>query len=182
MLQTLSAFLYRTASRKTLWLATLLYLPFPTLFFRNLEEKMNKLAGQPIGPIDLLFGYNPDRIMQMVAAYGPEGRAIYAQGELTIDLIYPIVYTFLLATVLSLLFRKRPYAPFAQVNLLPLSVLFFDFCENACIVYLLKSYPATSPTVAALCSVLTTLKWLAAAAVLGLIVYGVIRRATGRGR
>ncbi len=179
MLRSLSTFFYRIASWQTLLLALLLFVPFPAYFLKTLEERMNALAGQAIGPIDLLVGYTPAKIQQMVAAYGPEGRAIYARGELTTDIIYPVIYSSLLCLILSLLFRNRPYAPFRFVNTLPLAILLLDLLENACIVYLLTDYPTTSVTVASLCSVITNLKWAVSVVVIALTLYGLIRRMIG---
>lgn len=179
MLAALSTFFYRIASWKTLLLGVVLYVPFPAYFLTSLAQRTNDLAGQPIGPIDLLVGYDPARIQQLVAAYGPEGRAIYARGELTIDLAYPLIYTFLLCLILSLVYRNRPYVPFGRVNVLPVGVFLADLLENGCIVYLLRSYPAASWRVASLCSVLTNLKWAGAGLVLGLILYGLLRLAMG---
>lgn len=141
---------------------------------------MNALAGQPVGPIDLLFGYQPEKIRQMVAAYGPEGRAIYALGEMTADLAYPLIYTFLFCLILSLLFRSLKTTRFRWINCLPISILFFDLLENACIVYLLKTYPDSALSAAPLCSVFTNLKWAASIVVLLLILMGLIRLATNR--
>ncbi|WP_080053987.1 hypothetical protein [Spirosoma aerolatum] len=175
MLPALSSFFYRIASWKTLLLGLALYIPFPAYIFKHLEADMNALAGKSLGPIDLLIGYDPGRVMQMVSEYGPEARALYARGELTDDLAYPLIYTFLLCIILSLLFRNRSYAPFQFVNIVPIWIWAFDLLENLCIVYLLKCYPETSTAVASICSVLTNLKWAAFAVVLGLIVYGFVR-------
>lgn len=175
MLTALSSLFYRIASWKTLLLGLVLYVPFPAYLLKNLEAQMNALAGKAVGPIDLLFGYNPAKISQMVADYGPEGRAIYAQGELTTDIVYPLIYTFLFCTILSLLFRNRAYAPFRLVNVLPVGIWAFDLIENACIVYLLKSYPQASEAVASLCSVLTNLKWGVTLVVAVVFVYGLVR-------
>ncbi len=175
MLTSLSTFLYRIASWKTLLPALILDVLFPAYILKNLEARMNALAGKPIGPIDLLFGYDPARISRMVADYGPGGRAIYAQGELTADIVYPIVYTFLFCIILSLLFRNRSYAPFRLVNVLPVGALLFDLLENVCIVYLLKTFPDSSVAVASLCSAVTNLKWAVSLVVIVLILYGLTR-------
>ena len=172
MLNTLSSFFYRVASWKTLLLGVVLDALFPAYFFRNLEAHMNALAGKAVGPIDLLIGYVPDQITQLVADYGSEGRAVYARGEMTIDIAYPIVYTCLFCIILSLLYRNRTYAPFQLVNIVPVGIGVFDLLENACIVYLLKSYPEQSATIASLCSVFTNLKWGVTAVVVGLFLYG----------
>ncbi|GAB3505053.1 hypothetical protein GCM10027341_36080 [Spirosoma knui] len=175
MLTSLSTFLYRIASWKTLLVAMLLYVPFPAYILRTLEANMNALAGQTLGPIDLLIGYDPAKIQQMVAAYGPEGRAIYAQGELTADIAYPFIYTLLFCLILSLLFRSRLYTSFQLINIVPLIALLFDLLENGCIIYLLKAYPTSSDLIASLCSVFTNLKWAAFLLVVGLTLYGLVR-------
>ena len=176
MLRSLSAWFYRIASWKTFLLGLVLYIPFPAYFFKNLEAQMNAFAGKAIGPIDLLmFEFNPQKILQMVADYGPEGRAIYAQGEMTLDIVYPFIYTFLFSVILSLLYRNKSYAPFLLVNIVPVFFIFFDFLENACIIYLLNTYPDASLSVATLCSILSNIKWAGLVIELGLAVYGLIR-------
>ncbi|GAB3687961.1 hypothetical protein GCM10027592_02220 [Spirosoma flavus] len=179
MLTTLSAFFNRISSWKTLLLAIALYVPFPAYFFQNLQSEMNGLALKAISPIDLLFGYDPARIIEMIGCYGPEGRAVYRQGLMTIDFAYPIIYTALSCIVLTLLFRNRTYAPFSLVNVFPVIVLVMDYLENACIIYLIKSYPNLSESVASVCSVLTNLKWGLFCVVVALAMYGLIRLAIG---
>lgn len=177
MLTAISTVFYRISSWKALLLAIGLYVPFPAYLLKNLEASINAQSGQQIGPVDLLVGYNPARISEMIGEYGPEGRATYAQGESTIDVAYPFIYTFLLCVLLTLLFRHRTYTSFRLVNILPVSILVSDLLENSCIIYLLKIYPTTSPVVTAFCSLLTNLKWMVTAIVLGLVVYGLVKLA-----
>ena len=181
MLNNLSTFFYRISSWKTLLLAIGFFIPFPAYFLRNLEASINAATGQSIDLIDALVGYSPIRISQMIEEYGMLGRAVYAQGELTVDVAYPFIYTFLFCVLLTLLFRHRTYTSFRLVNLLPVSILIIDLLENSCIVYLLKVYPTTSPVVTAFCSLLTNLKWTVTAIVLGLIVYGLVKLAIRSG-
>lgn len=159
-----------------------LYVPFPAYIFNNLEARMNALAGHSVGPIDLLVGYDPIRIQRMIEDYGPEGRAVYAQGELTADLAYPFIYTFLFCVILTLLFRHRKYNSFRLVNVLPVGILVSDLLENSCIVYLLKAFPNSPYVVASLCSVLTNLKWTVTMIVLGLVIYGLTKMAIRNGQ
>lgn len=176
MLYSLSAFFYRIASWKILLITIPFYMSFPGYFFKTIETKLNAYAGKAIGPIDLLmFNVDVDKVLDMVAAYGPEGRPYYAFGELTADLVYPLVYTFLLCVFLSLLFRQKSYSPFYLVNVLPFAVLLSDYLENTCIVTLLNTFPDTSRTVATLCMVCSNLKWAGFLLCLGLILYGLLR-------
>jgi hypothetical protein len=175
-MNTLSRFLNKIATGPTLIVLLLAYISFPAYWLKNAEETINRLAGRPIGPIDLTFGFNPTQTLQMVADYGPEVRAFYTRTELTLDVIYPLVYTLLFAVVLTMLFRNRPYKPFAGVELLPLVTLVFDFLENATIVGLLTTYPAQSMTLAVLCEIFKLAKWISAGVVMLLVLYGLIRR------
>lgn len=175
-MEKLSAFFYRIASWKTLLLGLVLYIIFPAFILKNAEEQINAFAGETIGPIDLLmFEYNPEKILKMVATYGEEGRAYYAQGEMTADLAYPLVYAFLFGVILSLLYRNKPYQPFRYVNLLPVLCMLLDFAENICIIYLLKSYPEQSLTIASVCLIFNNLKWIVFVVLIGFVLYGLIR-------
>lgn len=182
MINAISTFFYRISSWKTLLLGLILYVPFPAYILKNLDARINTLAGHAVEPIDLLVGYEPLRIRTMVAAYGPEGRAVYAQGELTADLVYPFVYTFLLCVILTLLFRHRTYTSFRLVNTIPIVIFCSDLMENGCIVYLLTTFPNSSYVITSLCSVLTNLKWMVTMIVLGLVLYGLVKLAIRSGQ
>jgi hypothetical protein len=173
---TLINFLDRIANWKTLVFLLIVYVSFPAYWLENAGITINKLAGKPVSPIDLTFGYNPTRTLQMVADYGPEARAYYARTELTTDLIYPIVYSLLLAVILTLLFRTSKYKPFAAVALLPFLSLIFDYLENATIVTMLNTYPNQSVTVAVLCELFKLAKWLSFGLTIAFILYGLFRR------
>ncbi len=171
----LTDFLTRIANWKTLAILSILYVSFPAYWLKNAEVRINQLAGKPVNPIDLTFGFNPTRTLRMVADYGPEARTYYARTELTTDLVYPIVYSFLLAVILTMLFRNKPYKPFTWITLLPFLSLIFDYLENATIVTLLNTYPEQSVSVAVLCEVFKLLKWLSFGLTIGFILYGLAR-------
>ena len=174
-MNTLALFLNRIASWKSLVVVVILYVSFPAYFLKNAEETINQKAGKIIGPIDLTLGYNPERTLQMVSAYGPDARDYYANVEMTVDVVYPLVYALLFGIILTLLFRKKSYAPPIWANVLPFAMQCFDYLENVSIIILLKSFPDVSNGVAIFCEIAKLIKWLLAAATLGLIVYGLIR-------
>jgi hypothetical protein len=174
-MKTLSQFLDRIANGKLLILLFLIYAIFPAYFLKNAEEKINQLAGKEIGVIDLTLGFNPQKTLQMVADYGDEARAYYAQTEVTTDVIYPIVYALLFGVILTLLYRNKAYKPFSWINLLPFVALIFDYLENICIVSLLQNYPSQSLNTATFCEVFKMLKWVSFGISVVLILYGLIR-------
>ena len=174
---TLTHFLNRIANWKTLLLLLALYVSFPAYWLKNAEATINQLAGKPVGPIDLTFGIDPARTLAMVTDYGPAARAYYARIELTVDLIYPVVYSLLLAVLLTMVFRHKPNHLFI---LLPLSALLFDYLENAAIVTLLTTYPTQSMGVAVFCEGVKLAKWFSFGGSIALIGYGLISRGMNR--
>lgn len=172
----LSIFLQHISNWKTLGLAFLIDMSFNVYFLKNAENKINALSGNTNGVIDLTFGFNPQKTLDLVAAYTPEARNFYAWTELTTDIIYPIVYAFFFGILLTLLFRNKPYAPYSLVNVLPFVSLIFDYLENFSIVALLKSYPAQSYTIAWICEAVKMIKWISIGLAMVFILYGLIRR------
>jgi hypothetical protein len=168
--------LHRIANWKTLIVLLALYVSFPAYWLTNAEATINQLAGKPIGPIDLTFGINPARTLAMVAEYGPAARAFYARTELTLDLIYPLVYSWLLAVLLMMLFRNKTN----RLILLPFFTLVADYLENIAIVTLLTTYPTQSIAVAVLCELVKVAKWLSFGGSIVLIGYGLILRGINR--
>ena len=171
----MTTFLNRISNWKTLVGLILLHILFPAVLFRNAEEKINALAGKKLGPIDLTFGFNPNRTLQMVEDYGDAGRAYYKQVIMIVDSAYPIVYALLFAVIITLIYRKLLHAPVYYLNLVPFFVMIFDFLENFAIISLLRHYPEQSLFIATLCEVFKLLKWLFFGLVLFLVLYGLIK-------
>lgn len=171
----LSTFFYRHSNWKIMVGLIALYLIFPGYFLKNAETQINTLSGKVLGPIDLTMGFTPDRTLQMVDQYGQAAREYYATVEMTIDVIYPLVYTCLFAVILSLLYYRKSYRPFALVNVFPFVTLVFDYLENITIVTMLKSHPDQSMTVASFCEIFKMLKWFTFVVTVLLVVYGLLK-------
>jgi hypothetical protein len=174
-MQTLSNFLNRYSNWKTLSFALVFYLICAVVWLKNAETTINELAQKTVGIIDITLGFNPQKTLAMVREYGEAARAYYARTEMTLDVLYPIVYTSLFCIVLTLLFRNKSYKPFKHVNLLPFVVMIFDFLENITIVILLKSFPNTSETVAIFCEIFKMGKWLSLGVMMVFVFYGLLR-------
>ncbi|MEO5906166.1 MAG: hypothetical protein ABIQ11_05535 [Saprospiraceae bacterium] len=170
-----TSFLNRISNWKTLVGLILLFLIFPMVLFRNAMEKINALAGKEIGPIDLTFGFSPKRTLQMIEDYGDAGRAYYQHVEMSIDIIFPIVYAFLFAVLITIIYRRLINGPVRHLNMLPVVVMFFDFLENFAIISLLKHYPEQSMLMASLCELFKLLKWLMFGLIIFLVIYGLIK-------
>lgn len=165
------SFFDRFSNWKSLVLFLVLYILFPGYILKNAEMKMNSLAGKEVGVIDLTFGFNPQKTLDMVAAYGDTGRKYYASIEMTADVAYPITYAIFFAILLTLLFRR---SSLAWVAIIPFISMLLDYCENVCIVTLLNSYPEQSMTWATACEIFKLIKWITFVTVILFILYGLI--------
>ena len=137
-----------------------LYLVFVMVVFPSLSGEMKNAP-----PIDLAFTYTADEVYNWIDAYGTEGRASYMRGEMTIDIIYPLVYTALFIGILGFATQYREYprlSGYRWVVISPLFIWFFDLLENSGIVLMLMKFPEQLNTVALLTSYATTLKWSSA--------------------
>lgn len=120
-------------------------------------------------PLDLQFTYTVDEAYQSIGSYSEQEREIYLIGELTADLIYPLIYTSFLMIVLFMLYKNYSIAK------LPLLILLFDFIENMGIVTLLSYYPSQISLLALLTSIATTVKWCFVIVCISLILTALLR-------
>ena len=112
----------------------------------------------------------------MIERYGEFGRPFYRNVELTVDIIYPIVYLFFFGLLISWLFQRgfSSNSPMRKYNIMPLGAWFFDLLENIVIVILVSVFPAQPTALAWLLVLLTTVKWFFAGASILLILIGLV--------
>lgn len=129
-----------------------------------------------VQPLDLMLFSTPDRTFDMIERYGEYGRPFYRNVELTVDIIYPIIYLFAFGLLISWLFQRgfSPDSKMMKLNVMPLGAWFFDLLENLNIVALLSMYPAKPAALAWLLMILTTVKWAFAGASILLILVGLV--------
>ena len=146
-----------------------------------MQSLMSKAAGKPVVPIDLSIPtWTPEQGYALIESYGDAGRSLYRIIDLTADLVYPIVYGFAFALLLTFLVRKiapnHKWLPY--LALLPFFAVLFDYAENASVIALLNAYPQQLTGVAKLGGIFTFCKWILAfgaigGSVIGLIVWGI---------
>ena len=162
----------RVSNWKFLLSLAILYVLFSTILLKNAEEKINSLAGEEIGVIDLQIGFNPQKTLTMVESYGDRARDYYAFVEMTLDIAYPIIYTLMLTIILGLVYRKSKRW---QFRLSPLLILVFDLIENLNIVILLKTFPSQNMAIAQLVEFFKLLKFLTLAIIVLIILWGLLK-------
>lgn len=87
------------------------------------------------------------------------GRQVYAWTEITVDMIYPIIYSSFLSLLIICIFQKAAINKSLHLlALLPFVVMLFDYCENCLIAFMLFAYPRPHMTLASIASWVTKLK------------------------
>ena len=129
-----------------------------------------------IQPLDLMLFATPEKVFSMIERYGEFGRPFYRNVELTIDIIYPVVYLFAFGLLISWLFQRgfAPQSKMMMLNVMPVGAWFFDLLENVNIVTMLSMYPAKPVALAWLLMALTTVKWAFAGASIVLMLVGLV--------
>jgi len=126
------------------------------------------------GSVGLSFFPLPDRVYEMAEAYGEEGRRAYIRAWLTVDLLWPLVYSgFFLVCIHRLLGYAHGVrgSRLCAAALVPLAL---DWIENILAVIIMANYPVRMDALAWGMAVATCLKWTAMGAVCCLFAYGLV--------
>ncbi len=156
------------------WMAlasTVIFFAFTATALPAQARKAETYAAGGPTPDTSLF-YSASDLYGWANAFGADGRAEYVQARYTFDLIWPLVYTFLLVAVITWLLGRflEPGQKWRRLNLVPFLPLLFDYAENLSASIVIARYPATTPFLADLVSVFTTAKWVTLAASFVLLV------------
>lgn len=126
------------------------------------------------GVIDFLIVYPPEQVYEMIAAYGEQGRQLYATITLTLDTIFPVALASAFCMILTYLFHRAFSREGVLRRALPVPVVAMcaDLLENISIVTMLLTYPQKLPAIALLASAFSTVKWTAVLAEVALATIG----------
>ena len=161
MLQKIGDWVWRIAGWKTFVPALLIYIVFAGFVMQSGSQRIREIAGKKTEIIDLQFSYTPEKAKAIIAQYGEAGRDFAVKFELIADTLYPLVYTFLFLMIMGWVFKSLAGYGFTvrYIHLFPFLVLIADYCENVCIIKMLRTYPDFSDQLAYLSSSFTSLKW-----------------------
>jgi len=120
--------------------------------------------------LDLQFSYSSEEAYNILAKYNDEELKKYIIGELTVELVYPIVYTLFFSFFIFKLSKKNTFL------FLPLLIMFSDYFENIGIVTIINYCPQKLPNIVTLTSLFTSLKWILIAITILLILVMLITK------
>lgn len=129
-----------------------------------------------ITPLDIMFFATPDKLFAMLENMGEYTRFFYRNVELTVDIVYPIVYLFFFGLLISWLFQRgfASTSSMRKLNVMPLGAWFFDLIENILIVILISIFPSQPMALGWLLFLVSSIKWLFAGASILLILTGLV--------
>lgn len=130
-------------------------------------------------PLDLMLFATPDKMFAMIERYGEYGRPFYRNVELTVDIIYPIIYMLAFGLTISWLFQRgfARESKMQRLNTMPVGAWLFDLLENLGIVTMLSMWPSQPAAIAWLTMIFTTVKWAFAGTSMLLMVVGIVAAA-----
>lgn len=121
--------------------------------------------------LDARLGYTPAEAQQVLAAMGAPGRHLYATTQLTLDVIFPLVYGLFFAVLMVRLYRLEQ----AKILFAPLLMVVADLAENVLTTMLAWSYTGQISALAWLAAGCTAVKWIALVITLVLLILGGVR-------
>src|SRR5207237_2848759 len=108
-----------------------------------------------------------------LTAIGPDGRSIYVVTQLTMDILFPLVYGTTLGWLMVVAYRTE----YARVLLLvPLFAVAFDLSENVALSSLALHFDGRATPWALVAGSYTMAKWTLLAACMPIIFAGLILR------
>ncbi|MDX2031908.1 MAG: hypothetical protein SF339_14630 [Blastocatellia bacterium] len=182
------SWLHEFATGRNAALALVVWLAFGGLLFGLTTYPTLRAANQNQPLLEERFGYAADEVSQQLQAFG-EWRGSYRNFQI-LDYIHAALMmsalTSLLVFALTRLFS--PTHPLCLLALLPALGAGAEFLENSLLLLLLGTYPAISPALAGVASLVTKLKFsitfivmpLTALTLVALVVKAVARRLTRR--
>lgn len=114
----------------------------------------------PMFILDVLPGYSPAYLAEVMGTYGEVGRSAYATSLMTLDMLFPISYGIFFALLVRRVYKNLG-VPVGLVNammIMPLLSWVLDWIENSTFVYLISVYPAQPLAVAQFVSFVTLVK------------------------
>jgi hypothetical protein len=150
---------------RSLWYSTFVLVVF--LIIMNGINVPNLIAASagytgaiPMFTLDVLPGYSPAYLAEVLSTYGDVGRSAYATSLMTLDMLFPISYGIFFALLVRRVYLNLN-VPVGLVNAMiamPLLSMVLDWIENSTFVYLISVYPVQPLAVAQFVSLLTLVK------------------------
>ena len=171
----LAQFLKRLSTGPMVVVATITFIVFITSILPGQKAKMDTYAGE-VGTIDLSFFPLPDQVYAMAEAYGEDGRHKYIVSRVSLDIAWPLAYTFFMVSLITFCLVRvhGSDSRWVNLNLSVVAVLLLDFIENGLAAFVMAAYPDRFDGIVYLMATITATKWIMMGVTGLVILYGII--------
>jgi hypothetical protein len=108
--------------------------------------------------LDTRIFYTPADVKKLLEALGKQGRQLYAATQLSLDLVFPLLYALLLAILLLSVHEGEIER---KLIVFPLLAMCADILENITIAYLALTFNEKESVLAWVSAMFTATKWIA---------------------
>ncbi|MEM5014849.1 hypothetical protein WKH31_01060 [Metabacillus indicus] len=168
-----SAWFYKKTGWKTAFAASAVFILFMVFVLPNAAQSSKEATGTGESP-DGSYLYSAQTLYEIAESYGEKGRDYYIKARFTFDVIWPLVYLFFLASLITFFLQGLKPQLLKLANLLPFGGAAFDFLENISASAVMARYPAKTPVAAELTPVFSFIKWSLIYASFGVVFLGLI--------
>ena len=161
------------------WKSILTLLALQMLFNLVIMPGISSSNKNDLPILDLHFWYTPQRAYEIIGAYPPELLRSAAIGRLTVDMVYPLIYGFMISFLLIVTFRRSfPKNKFTDlVVFIPWGGVLGDYLENISLSTMYLNYPTELYSLAWMASVFTATKWILIGIGFALVLVGAVKLA-----
>ena len=176
----LSGFFYEKSTLVTALLATAVFAGYTVLILSG-QGKAFEVANSSVKSLGTSLGFGQAEVLAFLAERSVGQITAYITFNQVWDSLYGVFYGVMYVVWLSLLLK--PYSQkVGLLNLLPFGQVLFDWLENFSLASLSNQYLADgtiSSSTALLASTASSIKWVFALLVYGVILVGIVARITG---
>ena len=179
-LRRVSGFFYAKSTLVTALLATAVFAGYTVLILSG-QGKAFEVAGSSVRSLGTSLGFGQAEILAFFGERSGEQISAYITFSQVWDSLFGVIYGVMYVVWTSLLLK--PYSlKVGLLNLLPFGQVLFDWLENFSLTSLSTQYIADgtiSSSTALLASTASSIKWVFALVVYGVILVGIVARIVG---
>ncbi len=159
MIRHINNFITRFSSKKHLLLVAMLLLLLIVIVLPAAEKDLDSITGSS-HYLEGYFFVNPSELLPYITSLNNEAITFYMFYLLTIDMIFPLIYSIFLCLVLERMRKTILPALSVRRTLLPLLLLCINLLENTLLIYILWSSQLDFTYWIAILWMLNLMKWL----------------------
>ena len=175
-----SGFFYAKSTLVTALLTTVVFAGY-TVLILSAQGKTFEVAHSSIRSLGTSLGFGQAEVLAFLAERSAEQISAYITFSQVWDSLFGVIYGVMYVVWVSLLFK--PYSlKVGLLNLLPFGQVLFDWLENFSLASLSNQYLADgtiASSTALLASTASSIKWVFALLVYGVILVGIVARIVG---